>query len=116
MAGPELRSYCALLNGCKTGEAKITPGFKLKSKWIIHAVGPHYGAHSGKEAELLYSCYQRSLELAVEYKIRTIAFPAISTGIYGFPKNDAAEIAYKTCFQFIEKSSVPERIFLVHFP
>ena len=116
MAGPELKSYCAQLNGCDTGDAKITPGFKLKSKWIIHAVGPRYGACSGKEPELLSSCYRRSLELALEHKIRTIAFPAISTGIYGFPKADAAEIAHKTCFQFIEKNSLPEKIFFVHFP
>lgn len=94
-AGPELREACKKLGGCPTGEARITPGFRLKAEWIIHAVGPvwHGGDHG--EPQLLESCYRSAFHLAIETKARSIAFPCISTGIYGYPKDDAARIALK---------------------
>ena len=95
-AGPQLLEACRKLHGCPTGEARITPGFQLPAKGVIHTVGPvwHGGGH--KEAELLESAYRNSLELALANGARTIAFPAISTGAYGFPKADAARIAITT--------------------
>ncbi|NCF11259.1 MAG: O-acetyl-ADP-ribose deacetylase [Gammaproteobacteria bacterium] len=92
-AGPELLDFCRDLGGCPTGEARITPGFRLPARWVIHTVGPvwHGGEH-GEDA-LLASCYARSLELAREHGARSVAFPAISTGVYGFPKTRAAAIA-----------------------
>ncbi|MBD3670909.1 MAG: O-acetyl-ADP-ribose deacetylase [Gammaproteobacteria bacterium] len=94
-AGPELLEYCRGLNGCETGQAKISPGFELPSRYVIHTVGPVWQGGDQGESELLESCYVTSLELAREYKLRTIAFPAISTGVYGFPKPEAAAIALK---------------------
>jgi len=92
-AGPELLEYCRGLKGCATGDAKLTPGFRLPAKWIIHTVGPVWnGGHHG-EAELLASCYRNSLQLAKQNNIRSIAFPGISTGVYGYPKEAAARIA-----------------------
>ena len=92
-AGAQLQQYCRTLGGCRTGEAKITPGFLLPVRWVIHTVGPvwHDGGHG--EARLLRSCYKRSFELALENEVRTIAFPCISTGVYGYPKDQAAGIA-----------------------
>jgi O-acetyl-ADP-ribose deacetylase (regulator of RNase III) len=88
-----LQEACAALGGCATGDAKATPGFDLPAKWIIHAVGPRYRDGRHGEPELLASCYRRSLEVADELGARSVAFPAISTGIYGYPPADAAEIA-----------------------
>ena len=95
-AGRELLEACRELGGCATGDAKATPGFGLPARWVIHAVGPRWrGGHAG-EADLLASCYRRSLELADELGARSVAFPAISTGIYGYPPEEAAEIAVTT--------------------
>ncbi len=92
-AGPELLATCRPLNGCPTGQARITPGFRLPARWVIHTVGPvWHGGGRGEEA-LLESAYRNSLELALENGVKTIAFPAISTGVYGFPKEKAARIA-----------------------
>ena len=95
-AGPELLQACRLLGGCETGDAKATPGFNLPAKWIFHAVGPVWRGGNHNEPTLLASCYQSCLDLAAQHGCGTIAFPAISTGIYGFPKPEAAEIAVQT--------------------
>ncbi len=95
-AGPELLEACRKLGGCATGDAKITSGFRLPARHVIHAVGPVWQGGKAGEPELLASCYRRSLELAVQNGLRTIAFPAISTGVYGYPVERAAEIAVST--------------------
>ena len=92
-AGPELKAYCAKLGGCPTGEAKITPGFKLPAKYVIHTVGPVWHGGKSNESALLANCYRNSLELALKNGVKTIAFPSISTGAYGYPKEEAAKIA-----------------------
>jgi len=92
-AGPELLAACRLLGGCPTGEARVTPGFQLQAKWVVHTVGPVWRGGRQGEPDLLRSCYQRSLLLARERGARTIAFPGISTGVYGYPKEAAAGIA-----------------------
>lgn len=95
-AGPRLREACLKLNGCDVGEAKITPGFDLPAKWIIHTVGPIWRGGQYNEAALLQQCYENALKIAKVHQIETIAFPAISTGIYGYPKREAAKIALQT--------------------
>jgi O-acetyl-ADP-ribose deacetylase (regulator of RNase III) len=95
-AGPELLEACRPLGGCATGDAKATPGFRLGARWVIHAVGPVWHGGGAGEEELLASCYRRSLALADELGARSIAFPAISTGVYHFPRNLAAQIAVNT--------------------
>lgn len=97
-AGPELLHACRLLHGCKTGDAKITPGFDLPASWIVHTVGPVWRGGSEGEPELLALCYRKSLELAASVGANSIAFPAISTGIYGYPLADATRIAI-TCVE-----------------
>jgi O-acetyl-ADP-ribose deacetylase (regulator of RNase III) len=92
-AGPELLAACRELGGCPTGEAKLTPGFRLAARWVIHTVGPVWRGGAQGEAQLLESCYRNSLELALQQGARSIAFPAISTGVYGYPKPQAAVIA-----------------------
>ncbi len=95
-AGPELLAACRQLGGCSTGNAKATPGFRLPARWVIHAVGPVWHGGGSGEAQLLASCYRRSLELADELGAQSVAFPAISTGIYGYPKEAAARVAVST--------------------
>ncbi len=95
-AGPELVAACRLLGGCQTGDAKATPGFQLPAQWVIHTVGPVWRGGSADEPELLASCYRRSMEVAGELGARTVAFPAISTGVYGYPARAAAEVAVET--------------------
>ncbi len=95
-AGPELLAGCRLLGGCATGDARATPGFRLPARWVIHAVGPRWFGGGRAEPEALASCYRRSLEIADELGARSIAFPALSTGIYGFPSQRAAQIAAAT--------------------
>ena len=108
-AGPDLVGACRLLHGCKTGDAKATPGFRLPAKWIFHTVGPVWNGGGLGEAEKLASCYRRCLELAREHGVRTLAFPAISTGIYGNPKEMAAEIAVRVCRELADECGV-ERV------
>jgi len=93
VAGPELLAYCRTLNGCATGEAKISPAFKLPGKYVIHTVGPIWHGGSCGEAELLAHCYQRAIQLAVDKQVASIAFPAISTGVYGYPLAEATQVA-----------------------
>jgi len=95
-AGKELLRACEKLGGCPTGSAKATPGFNLPAKWVFHAVGPVWNGGSRGEDDLLAGCYRRSMELAREHKVKSIAFPAISTGVYRFPRERAAEIAVQT--------------------
>ncbi|MFL6648164.1 MAG: O-acetyl-ADP-ribose deacetylase [Sulfurifustaceae bacterium] len=92
-AGPALLEYCRGLGGCATGEAKITPAFKLRARWIVHTVGPVWRGGRQNEPELLASCYRNTLALAAAHAVRSIAFPSISTGVYGYPKEPAARIA-----------------------
>lgn len=92
-AGPQLLGACRKLHGCSTGEAKITPGFNLPAKYVIHTVGPVWQGGHANESELLRSCYHHSFELARQHQLQSIAFPGISTGVYGFPKEQAARIA-----------------------
>lgn len=113
-AGKELLEECRTLNGCYTGDAKITKGYKLPAKFVIHTVGPVYNGGRYNEADKLASCYQKSLEIAVKHGLKSIAFPNISTGIYGYPKQEAAKIAIQTVQQFIyTKKQIDEIIFCV---
>ncbi len=114
-AGPELSIACKKLNGCTTGSSKITDGFNLTASHIIHTVGPIWRGGNSGETELLKSCYLTSLELADKHNIRTIAFPNISTGIYGYPKQEAAEIAFETVSNFISESPTIEQVIFVCF-
>jgi O-acetyl-ADP-ribose deacetylase (regulator of RNase III) len=114
-AGPELVAACRLLGGCNTGDAKITPGFRLPAKFVIHTVGPVWRGGTNGEPELLASCYRRSLEVAIENGVRTIAFPAISCGIYGYPIDPAAEIAVAETKRVLAGSDAIDRVLFVAF-
>ncbi|MGB9928825.1 MAG: O-acetyl-ADP-ribose deacetylase [Methanosarcina sp.] len=114
-AGPELLEECRKLQGCSTGEAKITKGYLLPAKWVIHTVGPVWQGGRNGEENLLAPCYRKSLELAREYGIKTIAFPAISTGAYGLPSEKAAIITVSQIKQLFQENENPEFIFLVCF-
>jgi O-acetyl-ADP-ribose deacetylase (regulator of RNase III) len=109
-AGPELLVACRQLGGCPTGQARITPGFKLRARWIIHTVGPIWEGGSEGEAELLASCYRESLNLALEHSIGSIAFPAISTGVYGYPKALATVVAVKSVTEFVGRGRGPGEV------
>lgn len=111
-AGRELLDACRALRGCATGDAKVTGGFQLPAKYVIHTVGPVWGGGHAGEPELLASCYRRSLEIAHQLQIRTIAFPSISTGVYGYPIDAAAQIATDTvCAQLSHLTHLRELIF-----
>jgi O-acetyl-ADP-ribose deacetylase (regulator of RNase III) len=114
-AGPELLNECEKLNGCETGNAKITKAYNLPSRYVIHAVGPVYKDGTRSEDKLLASAYKRSLELAAEYKLKTVAFPNISTGAYRFPKFAAASIAIKTARDFLDKNEFPQTVIFVAY-
>ena len=114
-AGPELLVECRTLGGCPTGEAKITRGYKLPAKWVIHTVGPVWRDGRHGEEELLASCYRNSLALAEQRGARTIAFPSISTGAYGFPMDKAARIAVAEIRSFLERNRSMEKVVLVCF-
>ena len=114
-AGPELLAECRTLNGCETGKAKITKGYRLPAKYVIHTPGPvwHGGGHG--EAELLASCYRSCLELAREYGCKSVDFPSISTGVYRFPLDKAADIAIGTIADFLKTAPEIERVRMVCF-
>ena len=114
-AGPELLTECESLNGCDTGQSKITKGYRLKAKHVIHTVGPVWCGGYSDEHTLLASCYQTCLALAKINRIKTIAFPGISTGIYGFPKDLAALIAVTETKRFLSKNSLPEKVIFVAY-
>jgi O-acetyl-ADP-ribose deacetylase (regulator of RNase III) len=114
-AGPGLLEVCRLLGGCKTGEAKITKGYKLPASFVIHTVGPVWGTGDRHEKELLASCYRECLVQATIHDCKTIAFPNISTGIYHFPKELAAEIAIREVKNYLLTNAVPEKVIFACF-
>lgn len=114
-AGVELLSYCRKLNGCSTGEAKLSPGFLLPAKYVIHTVGPVWNGGDRNEQQLLSKAYYNSLIIASEEKFSSVAFPNISTGVYGYPKKQAAEIAIETVVEFLLKHEYPKEVFFVIF-
>jgi O-acetyl-ADP-ribose deacetylase (regulator of RNase III) len=114
-AGPDLLKECRTLGGCPTGEARITKAYRLPAKYVIHAVGPRYRDGNHGEPEQLANCYRNSLELAVAHSVRTIAFPAISCGIYGYPIPDAAKIAIRTVNDFLAADETIEKVIFACF-
>jgi len=114
-AGPELLHACRLLGGCPVGDAKLTPGFRLPARFVIHTVGPKWQGGGNQERERLASCYRRALELARGHQLESIAFPAISTGIYGYPPARAAQVACATLAAELPSDPRPSRVVLVAF-
>lgn len=114
-AGRELLEECRLLNGCHTGEAKITKGYNLKAKYVIHTVGPVWRGGNNNEENLLRSCYQKCFELAARHDILTITFPAISTGVYGYPLKPATEIAVSETMHFLKNNKSFQEVKFVCF-
>lgn len=114
-AGPDLVRECRSLGGCKTGQAKITAGYNLPAKYVIHTVGPVWNGGARGEPDLLASCYRSSLSLAVEHKVKTIAFPAISCGVYGYPVEEACEIAINETINFLSTDHSIEKVIFTCF-
>lgn len=114
-AGPELLAECRLLGGCETGDAKMTRGYRLTARHIIHAVGPVWHGGNTGEADLLASCYSRSLVLAAEHGLASIAFPSISTGVYGYPKDEAARVAVTAVAQHLRDAAMPVSVIFCCF-
>jgi O-acetyl-ADP-ribose deacetylase (regulator of RNase III) len=114
-AGPELLKTCLALGGCPTGDARITPGFRLPARHVIHAVGPVWRGGGAGEPDLLKRCYVRSLELAREHGLATVAFAAISTGVYGYPMDAAARVATRAVSEFLAASDLPREVVLVAY-
>jgi O-acetyl-ADP-ribose deacetylase len=114
-AGPGLLEECKKLGGCPTGEARITEGYRLPSRFVIHTVGPIWRGGSRNEIELLQKCYANSLTLAAQHSVKTIAFPSISTGAYGFPIETATKIAVATVREFLKTSQIIEKVVFVCF-
>ena len=112
-AGPELLAECRTLGGCRPGEAKITGGYRLAARFVIHTVGPIWGGGKDDEALTLANCYRNSLQLAVENEIKTLAFPAISCGAYGYPIEEAAQIAFKATREFLAVSDNLQKVIFV---
>ena len=113
-AGPQLLAECRKLGGCPTGEARITKGYNLNARFVIHTVGPVYGGNP-RDAGLLTACYRNSLQLAVDNRVETIAFPAISCGVYGYPIDQAAKIALKTTSAFLEQQPGIKKVVFILF-
>jgi O-acetyl-ADP-ribose deacetylase (regulator of RNase III) len=114
-AGPKLLEECRTLGGCETGQARITKGYDLPARFVIHAVGPVWNGGGSGEPELLASCYRRSLELAVEHGATSVAFPAISCGVFGYPAARAARIAAREVNDFLERHESVTKVYLVCF-
>jgi O-acetyl-ADP-ribose deacetylase (regulator of RNase III) len=114
-AGPQLLEECRALGGCPTGEARITRGYRLPARWVIHTVGPVWNGGDHAEDELLANCYRHSLALAARHEVRSLAFPAISTGVYRFPLKRATRIAVREVASFLQTSTALERVLFVCF-
>ena len=113
-AGPRLLAECRTIGGCPTGEARITKGYDLPARYVIHTVGPVYSG-TPRDARLLASCYRSSLELAVAHNLNSVAFPAISCGVYGYPIQDASKIAVETCLAFLEQHPELQKVVFILF-
>ena len=114
-AGPQLLEECRRLNGCEVGQAKITKGYNLPARYVIHTVGPVWRAGTAGEAEKLAECYRNSLQLAKENNLHSITFPAISTGAYGYPIEEAAKIAVTEAALFLSKNNIPQKVLFTTF-
>ena len=114
-AGPELLAECRTLGGCPTGEARITAGYRLPAKYVIHTVGPIWGGGNRGEPEILARCYRNALALGTKHQVRKIAFPAISCGIYGYPIQDACQIAVRETMAYLATNALPESVIFVCF-
>jgi len=113
-AGPELLEACRKIGGCPTGEARITAGYRLPADWVIHTVGPIYRGVPA-DSQMLTACYRNSLELAAQKKVGTVAFPAISCGVYGYPIDKAARLAIETTLSFLKDQPFPDQVMFVLF-